>query len=107
MSIYDIEATSIEGQKNYLSTFKGKLTLIVNVSTKAGGYEPKCTKIWCYSRTSRQLWQLQQVHDVFKDRGFSVLAFPNNQFAQMEPGTKEEIIPFVKEHYPFVSFPFF
>ncbi|MEY4333115.1 MAG: hypothetical protein RLZZ196_1853 [Bacteroidota bacterium] len=107
MSIYDIEATSIDGQKNYLSTFKGKLTLIVNVSTKAGGYEPRCSKVWSYARTSRQLWQLQKVHDEFKDRGFSVLAFPNNQFAKMEPGTNEEIIAFVKEHYPFVTFPFF
>ena len=107
MSIYDIEATSIEGEKNYLSTFRGKLTLIVNVSTKAGGYEPKCSKVWSYSRTSRQLWQLQQVHDEFKDRGFSVLAFPNNQFAQMEPGTNEEIIPFVdvngKNEHPVFS----
>jgi glutathione peroxidase len=107
MSIYNIEATSIDGQKDYLSTFKGKLTLIVNVATKAGGYEPQCSKVWSYARTCRQLWQLQKVHDEFKDRGFSVLAFPNNQFARMEPGTNEEIISFVKENYPFVTFPFF
>jgi glutathione peroxidase len=36
-----------------------------------------------------------------------VLAFPNNQFAGMEPGTNEEIKAWVKEQYPFVTFPFF
>jgi glutathione peroxidase len=107
MSIYNIQATSIDGQENYLSNFSGKVTLIVNVSTKAGGYTPRCSKVWSYARTCRQLWQLQQVHDEFKDRGFSVLAFPNNQFANMEPGTNEEIFEFVKKHYSFVTFPFF
>ena len=107
MSIYKIEATSIDGEDNFLSKFDGMLTLIVNVATKAGGYEPKCSKLWSYARTCRQLWQLQKVHDEFKDRGFSVLAFPNNQFAGMEPGTNEEIKAWVKEQYPFVTFPFF
>ena len=76
--LYDIEASSIEGVKNYLSTFNGKVTLVVNISSKAG-YTPHCSNLWSYARTCRQLWQLQKVHDEFKDRGFSVLAFPNNQ----------------------------
>lgn len=104
--LYDIEASSIEGVKNYLSTFNGKVTLVVNISSKAG-YTPHCSNLWSYARTCRQLWQLQKVHDEFKDRGFSVLAFPNNQFGSMEPGTNEEIKDFIKKHYSFVTFPIF
>jgi len=104
--LYDIQASSIEGVKNYLSTFNGKVTLVVNISSKAG-YTPHCSNLWSYARTCRQLWQLQKVHDEFKDRGFSVLAFPNNQFGSMEPGTNEEIKDFIKKHYSFVTFPIF
>lgn len=106
MSLYDIEANSIGGQKNYLSTFSGKVTLVVNISSKAG-YTPHCSNLWSYARTCRQLWQLQKVHDEFKDRGFSVLAFPNNQFGSMEPGSNEEIKEFIEKHYSFVTFPIF
>ena len=106
MSIYNIPIRTIDGEEDGLSKYKGKLTLMVNVSSKAG-YEPKCSKVWSYARTCRQFWQLQKVHDEFKDRGFSVLAFPCNQFASTEPGTNEEISAFIKEHYPFVTFPFF
>jgi len=104
MSIYEIPINSIDGEENYLSNFKGKLTLMVNFASKAG-YEPKCSKFWSYARTCRQLWQLQQVHDEFKDRGFSVIGFPCNQFADLEPGTNEEISAFMKVTYPFVTFP--
>jgi glutathione peroxidase len=106
MSIYNIPIRSIDGQENALLPYDGKVTLMVNVSSKAG-YDPKCSKFWSYARTCRQFWQLQKVHDEFKDRGFSVLAFPCNQFAATEPGTNEEISAFVKEYYPFVTFPFF
>lgn len=105
-SIYDISVKSIYGDENFLSTFKGKTTLIVNIASK-NGYTPKCSKLWSYARTCRQLWQLQCIHEEFKDRGFSVLAFPNNQFGSMEPGSNEEIINFIKTNYPFVTFPIF
>lgn len=104
MSIYDIPVSSIDGVENYLKKFNGKLTLMVNIASKFG-YEPHCSKFWSYARTCRQLWQLQYVHDEFKDRGFSVLGFPCNQFGFMEPGTNEQISNFIKTNYPFVTFP--
>ena len=106
MSLYKILASSIHGRENYLSEFEGKTTLIVNIASKFG-YVPHCSKLWSYARTCRQLWQLQSVHDEFKDRGFSVLAFPCNQFGSMEPGSNEEISNFIKINYPFVNFPIF
>lgn len=35
----------------------------------------------------------------YKDRGFEVLAFPSNQFANQDPGTNEEILEFAKTNY--------
>jgi len=104
MSVYDIQINSITGENNYLSNFRGKITLMVNISSKYG-YSPQCSKFWSYARTCRQLWQLQHVHEEFKDRGFSVLGFPCNQFGFMEPGTNEEIDNFIKDNYSFVTFP--
>jgi glutathione peroxidase len=106
MSLYNFQANSIEGKTNYLSSFDGKTTLIVNIASKFG-YDPQCSKLWSYARTCRQLWQLQVIHDEFKDRNFSVLAFPCNQFGSMDPGSNEEILQFIKQNYPFVTFPIF
>lgn len=106
MSLYNIKVSSIDGKEDYLSTFNGKVVLVVNISSKAG-YTPHCSNLWSYARTCRQLWQLQKVHDEFKNRGFSVLAFPNNQFGSMEPGSNEEIKQFIENHYSFVTFPIF
>mmetsp|Transcript_16411 Transcript_16411/g.41148 ORF Transcript_16411/g.41148 Transcript_16411/m.41148 type:complete len:117 (+) Transcript_16411:608-958(+) len=43
---------------------------------------------------------------MFRDKGFSVLAFPISDFHQ-ELGSNEEIISFVHENFPQVDFPLF
>lgn len=101
---YDMSISSIDGQENILESVKGKVSLFVNIASKSG-YEPKCSRLWSYARTSRQLWELQQVHDEFKDRGFSVVGFPCNQFGEMEPRSNKEISAFISCNYPFVTFP--
>jgi glutathione peroxidase len=106
MSLYDLNASSIDGKENYLSEFKGKTTLVVNIASK-NGYTPQCSKLWSYARTCRQLWQLQSIHEEFGSRGFSVLAFPCNQFGSMEPTSNEEISKFIRQNYSFVTFPIF
>ena len=106
MSFYNFSASSIHGKENYLSEFKGKITLVVNIASKFG-YDPQCSKLWSYARTCRQLGQLQAVHEEFSDRGFSVLGFPCNQFGSMDPGSNEEIADFIENNYPFVTFPIF
>jgi len=103
-NVYSIKIKSLNGQEDFLSQYNGKITLMVNISSKFG-YKPQCSPLWSYVRTSRNLWELQKVHDEFKDRGFSVIAFPCNQFGKMEPGSNEEINDFIKTNYPFVTFP--
>lgn len=106
MSLYDIPVKSISGQDNFMEQFKGKVTLIVNTVSKYN-YIPQCSTFWSYARTVRQFWQLQKIHEEFYDRGFSVVAFPCNQFAQglMESGNNDEIKTFMEQTYPFISFP--
>jgi len=103
-NVYEISINRLDGQENFLDQFKGKITLMVNISSKCG-YKPQCSPLWSYVRTSRNLWELQQVHDEFKDRGFSVVAFPCDQFGKMEPRSNEEISEFIKKNYSFVTFP--
>jgi glutathione peroxidase len=49
---------------------------------------------------------LQKLYDQYRDRGFTILAFPCNQFAGQEPGTDEEIREFCSRNYN-VTFPLF
>ena len=49
---------------------------------------------------------LEQLHEQYADRGFTVLGFPCNQFMGQEPGTAEEIATFCSTTYG-VTFPLF
>ena len=49
---------------------------------------------------------LEELHERYADRGFSVLGFPCNQFLGQEPGTAEEIATFCSTTYG-VTFPLF
>ena len=103
-SIFNIEINALNGEPGILKKLEGNVVLITNIASKAG-YEPRCSKAWSYARTARQLWELQQLHDMFSKRGFSVLGVPCNQFHKMEPLGNEEIEQFIKKAYPFVTFP--
>ena len=49
---------------------------------------------------------LQQLYDEYGARGFSVLGFPSNDFANEEPGTNAEVKRFASSRYG-VTFPMF
>ena len=104
MNIYDINIASLSGEENMLSGLSGKVCMFINITTKSG-YTPKCSNLWSYARTARSLWDLQTLHEMFGERGFSVVGVPCNQFGGQEPSDNKQISAFVKEHYPFVSFP--
>ncbi|HTV00391.1 MAG TPA: glutathione peroxidase [Luteitalea sp.] len=91
-SFYDLQTTSLTGKPAPLSAYKGKVTLVVNTASKCG-YTP-------------QYAGLQKLHDEMKDKGFSVLGFPSNDFGGQEPGAAEEIATFCQRNYG-VTFPMF
>ncbi|WBB96692.1 glutathione peroxidase [Solwaraspora sp. WMMA2080] len=92
MGIYDIPLTTLAGQPGSLGDYAGKALLVVNVASKCG--------------LTPQYAGLEQLHERYADRGFSVVGFPCNQFGGQEPGSAEEIQEFCSATYG-VTFPMF
>lgn len=90
--VYAFSAKNLQGDSVDFSKFRGKVTLIVNVASRCG-FTPQYTG-------------LQWLQDQYADLGFSVLAFPCNQFGAQEPGNSEQIAQFCQANYQ-VSFPVF
>lgn len=91
-SIYDYQATRITGEVSSIADYKGQVLLIVNTASKCG-FTPQFTG-------------LEAIYEKFKDRGFTVLGFPCNQFLNQDPGNEAEIASFCSLNYG-VSFPMF
>ena len=85
MSIYDLKVKTRKGEEVELSTFKGKVMLIVNTATGCG-FTP-------------QYEGLEKLYEEYHDRGLEVLDFPCNQFGHQAPGTDEEIHEFCTGKY--------
>ena len=49
---------------------------------------------------------MRTLQEQFQDKGFTVLAFPCNQFGAQEPGTDDEIYEFATSNYD-ANFPMF
>jgi glutathione peroxidase len=90
MSIYDFQANTLDGKPASLADWRGQALLIVNTASKCG-FTP-------------QYAGLEQVYRTYKERGFSVIGFPCNQFGAQEPGNADEIASFCSLTYD-VSFP--
>ncbi len=91
-SIYNFEVKTIKGEKVSLGKYKGKTLLIVNTASKCG-FTP-------------QFEGLEELYNRFKDRGFVILGFPCNQFANQEPGDEQSIQDNCLLNYG-VTFPMF
>lgn len=91
-TIADFDAVSLQGAPTQLSEYAGDVVLVVNTASKCG-FTP-------------QYAGLQELYDRFKDRGFTVLGFPSDQFGHQEPGTEDEIGEFCQVNYG-VTFPMF
>jgi len=90
--IYDIALQSIDGAATSLSTYQGKVLLVVNVASKCG--------------LTPQYEGLQKLYTEKHAAGLEVLGFPANDFRGQEPGTEAEIASFCSTKYD-VSFPLF
>jgi glutathione peroxidase len=92
VTIYDHDVKALDGGAADLHDHEGEALLIVNVASKCG--------------LTPQYEGLERIHEQYKDRGFSVLGFPCNQFMGQEPGSAEEIATFCSTTYG-VTFPLF
>ena len=92
MKLYEFSVKDIDGSKVDLSSYKGKVILIVNVAS-ACGFTP-------------QYEGLQDLFERYKDKGLEILAFPCNQFGSQEPGSNDQIKTFCEDKYN-ISFKLF
>ena len=84
--------TRLDGSDASLDDYAGQAVLVVNVASKCG--------------FTRQYAGLEALYERYRDRGFTILGFPCNQFGGQEPGSAEEIAEFCSLTYG-VSFPMF
>lgn len=92
MSVFDFTVQDLENNPQDLEQYRGNVLLIVNTATKCG--------------LVGQLKGLEELHETFKDKGFSVLGFPSNQFMGQEPLDGLEIKNECSLNYG-VTFPLF
>lgn len=79
-TVYDFTVKDRQGHDVSLSIYRGKVLLIVNTATGCGftpHYDP-----------------LEAMYKEMKDKGFEILDFPCNQFANQAPGSDADIHQF-------------
>ena len=91
-TLYDIPVKKIDGSDATLGEHRGEVLLIVNVASKCG--------------LTPQYEGLEKLHEKYRDKKFSVLGFPANDFAGQEPGSNEEIQQFCTTKFN-VQFPLY
>lgn len=90
-SAYDFSFQTLKGHEPLpLSSFKGKVLLIVNTASKCG--------------FTSQYAGLEKLYETYKDKGLVIIGVPSNDFGSQEPGSSEEIANFCHVNYG-VSFP--
>ena len=85
MKIYNFSVKNIDGKDIPLNSLKNKVLLIVNTATGCG-FTP-------------QYEGLQKLYEKYNEKGFEILDFPCNQFANQAPGTEKEINNFCQLKY--------
>ncbi|WP_227367779.1 glutathione peroxidase [Halomonas sp. M20] len=90
MHIYTQECRTYSGEAFNLRALRGQVLLVTNVASRCG-YTP-------------QLAELEGLYRRYRDQGFTVLAFPCNQFARQSPESAQEFADFCERRYS-VTFP--
>jgi glutathione peroxidase len=89
-SVYEYPLKDIDGKATSLKEYKGKVVLLVNVASQCG-FTP-------------QYKGLQSIYEKYKDKGFTVIGVPCNDFGAQEPGSNADIKQFCSSKYS-VTFP--
>lgn len=90
--VIDHLVKTIDGAEIALSSYRGKVLLLVNTASQCG--------------LTPQYEALEKLHETYAARGFAVLGFPCNDFGGQEPGSAEDIKAFCSTKFQ-VSFPLF
>lgn len=89
-TIYQYKVKDLSGKEFDFASLKGKKIMVVNTASKCG--------------LTPQYKDLEALYEQYKSKGFVIVAFPANNFAEQEPGTNQEIAAFCQKNYG-VTFP--
>jgi glutathione peroxidase len=90
LNAWAFKLTAIDGTPMPMSSFKGKVVLLVNSASKCG-FTP-------------QYEGLQNLHLAYQTRGFTVLAVPSGDFLGQELGSNKDISTFCQTKFG-IKFP--
>jgi glutathione peroxidase len=76
-TVYDYSLVGFDSKELSLSTFKGKVLLIVNLASQSIFHD--------------QIALLDELQKTYKDKGLVVIGVPSNDFGAQEPGTDADI----------------
>jgi glutathione peroxidase len=85
MSFYDLSFNDTAGNIISMQQFQGQVLLLVNTATKCG--------------LAPQFFDLEKLHQEYKDKGLTVIGFPCNQFGDQEPETNEKVVNVCQINY--------
>ena len=88
--IMQLPLTTINGDETNLKSFGGDVILVVNVASNCG--------------FAQQFGSLEKVYETYKKHGFTVVAFPSNDFLDQEPRSNDEIVKYLGDTWG-VTFP--
>lgn len=89
-SIHQFKVKTLEGKEFDMASLKGKKVMVVNTASECG-YTP-------------QYKDLEALYEKYKDKNFTIIGFPCNDFGGQEPGTASDIRGFCTKNYG-VTFP--
>lgn len=84
-SIHQFKVKDLYGNDFDFASLKGKKIMVVNTASKCG--------------LTPQYKQLEELYQKYKDKNFTIVGFPSNDFMQQEPGTNQEIAEFCQKNY--------
>jgi len=83
--VLKLNVKKIDGTDVALSSYQGKVLLIVNTASRCG--------------YTKQYAGLEKIHKEFADKGLAVLGFPANNFGGQEPGSDADIATFCETKF--------
>ena len=90
--VLQVKLNNLHEEPANLCDYAGQVALVVNTASYCG--------------FTKQYKGLEELYSQYRERGFTILGFPSNDFGKQEPGSSQEIAKFCKLTYG-VEFPMF
>ena len=87
---YDFEFKDLDGSSLNLSSYRGKVVVVVNVASQCG--------------FTNQYEDMQNIWEKYQSKGIVILGVPSNDFGKQEPGSNNDIKNFCEAKFG-ISFP--